>query len=1254
MALEGVRKEDAMDEAVSTENTSTIVQHSPLSPPPPPLSCHLPVESSKADAALGIDSSSASELTDDDSSTAGQLFLFGSGAYGMMAGIPVRPAAASSTVHQPSSSDVEAVVRAATAVPSLAHTRVASISLGANHALLTTDSGATLAWGDNYEGQLGMGNRTAQSSPTAIPALDGRYITGLSAAFGHSAAVSGRGELYTWGNGELGQLGANQKDTGLHRWDLSTHSAPTLVKQLAGQRVVKVRTGDDFTIALTETGALFGCGDAHRGTLGLEQGRGWSTWNEERHAVGVFAPIASLLPLPILDIAAGSHHTLALTAAGEVYSFGVGRRGQLGHANNASQLLPKRIEALERVRVVRVYAAGDSSAVLSDEGEVWVFGNNTHGQLGVGDADSRYIPVRVKDGLEGRRVVDVAMGQGHTLLLTDDHTVLAMGDNSLGALGLASEEREDDPSTGAQDGGEEGGNKRQKMTDVDGTASADVLTPRVVPLPHGRRVISIAAGSTSSAVVLSFATSCTPLPLIAFPPTLSSYGMLHFDMEAFQHAIDSARQSSSYASLLAYINRIFSSPTVLNMSFFPSHNRSRLTANPPLSRQLSLTNPDPELLATTLPNSLLSPSRRTHLAVLPTSIDVEVVEEVYKLILRESVVEPKLVSQCNHAIHTAVNSLLERMKQPHPPADALAYRAVAIAMQAPFLSAVSDSDVMLLTDMAKVLERLSLPVRKVMRRWFTSYPVDIFGSRLVAMIIKAITTTLRNQRSSRIHEVPIGQPVPRVVMPNDEVQALTRLLALLKEASDLAGGMLRDDRWYVAVGQFIDLSEDFIRFISKQPTQAMLPAFSFCRFPFVLDPPTKTAVLRIEHYSWQRQHIYNAMQAQQQPYVTLRVDRQRLVDSTVNELNRYSAVELQRPLRVEFVGEEGVDQGGVSAEFFRLVVSAFMSEQHLLFEYNEEMRHLWFNAEQADVSKLDFYYLCGCVIGLAAYNAHSINITFPSIFYKQLLNTPIDGEQTPPSSSYAHATSSASSASSAPIYSLADLHSLDPRLVQSLQQLLAYSDSDLEDVFALTFTATQQVRTRNAAGESVLSIRTVDLIPNGSQTPVTQLNKVQFVTLTTQYLLSTSIRPQQQSFIRGFRSVCQGRAMGMFSPADLQQLLVGQPHFNWKELKLTARYEGGYRHDSPCVQWLWQLLEEELSVEERMRFLTFLTGSSRAPLGGLGELRVCVQRAGPDTEQLMSASTCYHTLLLPEYDSKDKLTRKLRKALEYAEGFGLQ
>ena len=746
--MDGVKK-DAMDETAAVmndDNTSTIVQHSPLSPPPPPLSCNLDAPKTVTESASSA-TSAVSALSEDDNGTSGQLFMFGSGSYGMMAGIPSSAASTASSSSDSSassplaSSSDEGNVYTPTAVPSLSTTRISSIALGSTHALLTTDSGVTLAFGDNYEGQLGTGNRTSHTTPIPIPALDGRYITRLSAAFAHSAAISGRGELFTWGNGELGQLGVNQKDTGIHRWDNTTHTAPTVIKQLAGQRVVKVVTGDDFTIALTETGQLFACGDAHRGTVGLEQGRGWNAWNDERHSVAVFAPISSLLPLPIIDIAAGSHHTLALTAAGEVYSFGVGRRGQLGHANNTNQLLPKRIEALEKVHVVRVYAGGDSSAVLSVEGEVWMFGNNNRGQLGVGDADSRYVPSLVKEGLgEGKRVVDVAMGQGHTLLLADDHFVYGMGDNSLGALGLGVKRDEDMQVDAGSDSpnaeGEEGGAKRQKVMDVDGSGWSDVLIPTVVPIPRGRRVISIAAGSTSSAVILSFATSCTPLPLIAFPPTLSSYGMLHFDMQTFQHTIDSARQSSSYAPVLAYINRIFSSPTVLNMSFFPtSSNRSLLSSNPSLSRQVSLTNPDPVLLATTLPNSLLSPSHRTVLPALPTSIDVETVEDVYKAILKESVIEPKLVSQCNHAIHNAINSLLERMKQAHPPADALAYRAVAIAMQAPFLSAVSDTNVMLLSDMAKIVERLSPPVRKVIRRWFSSYPAEIFGSRLVAMII---------------------------------------------------------------------------------------------------------------------------------------------------------------------------------------------------------------------------------------------------------------------------------------------------------------------------------------------------------------------------------------------------------------------------------------------------------------------------------------------------------------------------------------
>jgi ubiquitin-protein ligase E3 A len=89
------------------------------------------------------------------------------------------------------------------------------------------------------------------------------------------------------------------------------------------------------------------------------------------------------------------------------------------------------------------------------------------------------------------------------------------------------------------------------------------------------------------------------------------------------------------------------------------------------------------------------------------------------------------------------------------------------------------------------------------------------------------------------------------------------------------------------------------------------------------------------------------------------------------------------------------------------------------------------------------------------------------------------------------------------------------------------------------------------------------------------------------------------------------------------------------------------------VQWLWQVVGE-LTREERKLFLKFFTGSDRAPIGGLGNLRCVIQRDGPDSNRLPTSHTCFNSLLLPSYRSKDKLADRLRLAILNSEGFGLE
>lgn len=85
---------------------------------------------------------------------------------------------------------------------------------------------------------------------------------------------------------------------------------------------------------------------------------------------------------------------------------------------------------------------------------------------------------------------------------------------------------------------------------------------------------------------------------------------------------------------------------------------------------------------------------------------------------------------------------------------------------------------------------------------------------------------------------------------------------------------------------------------------------------------------------------------------------------------------------------------------------------------------------------------------------------------------------------------------------------------------------------------------------------------------------------------------------------------------------------------------------------MWELVHS-WSLETKKAFLFFATGSDRAPIGGLGNLRFTVERHGPDSNNLPSAHTCSNVFLLPEYSGKSKLKEKLELALKFKEGFGL-
>ncbi|XP_046418742.1 RCC1 domain-containing protein 1-like [Neodiprion fabricii] len=144
------------------------------------------------------------------------------------------------------------------------------------------------------------------------------------------------------------------------------------------------------------------------------------------------------------DVACGFDHTIILAENGEVYSMGMGSRGQLGHGDLEDCDNPTIIEALAGLKVVQISAAGWHSAVVTDQGDLYTWGWNTEGQMGISDEGTKVYatpkPVDFMD-TDGRAfdasVKKAQCGNAFTICMMDDNSMWGCGSNKYGQLGMS-------------------------------------------------------------------------------------------------------------------------------------------------------------------------------------------------------------------------------------------------------------------------------------------------------------------------------------------------------------------------------------------------------------------------------------------------------------------------------------------------------------------------------------------------------------------------------------------------------------------------------------------------------------------------------------------------------------------------------------------------------------------------------------------------------------------------------------------------
>jgi alpha-tubulin suppressor-like RCC1 family protein len=307
--------------------------------------------------------------------------------------------------------------------------KVTSVRNGGEFGLALTSTGQVLAWGFGGEGQLGNGTHGTSLTPVRVRLPAGTKVTAIRAGFETGLALTSAGQVLAWGFGGDGELG-NGAD---HNSDV-----PVKVKLPVGTKAKAISAGCDHNLALTSRGQVLTWGDNVFGQLGN------GTTNNSNHPVKVKLPHRA----KAVGASAGCDHNLAMTAAGQVYAWGLNHDGELGDGTTTNSDLPVRIKlslaGRPIGRVVSLFGGCFHSLALTSRGAVLAWGQNDFGQLGNATTTSSDTAVRVKLP-PGTKVTAISAGCTHSLALTATGHVLAWGQNNFGQLGDGSTTNSDIP-----------------------------------------------------------------------------------------------------------------------------------------------------------------------------------------------------------------------------------------------------------------------------------------------------------------------------------------------------------------------------------------------------------------------------------------------------------------------------------------------------------------------------------------------------------------------------------------------------------------------------------------------------------------------------------------------------------------------------------------------------------------------------------------------------------------------------------------
>ncbi|KAM6220950.1 E3 ISG15--protein ligase HERC5 [Rhynchocyon petersi] len=827
----------------------------------------------------------------------------------------------------------------------------------------------------------------------------------------------------------------------------------------------------------------------------------------------------------IIQVACGDYHSLALSKGGELLAWGQNSHGQLGVGGIGHSIsTPQTVVHLTGVPVAQISAGEAHSMALSISGNIYSWGRNDLGQLGLGHTDSKDFPSLIEE--LDKEVEFLTCGGSHTVLLTKDGRVFTFGAGKYGQLGHDSTQNE--------------------------------LRPRLVTALFGNRVTQIACGRYHTLAYVSdlgkvFSFGCgsegqlgnggTHNQLIPLPMKLPSEELRLENHTSGKELIMIAGENQSILLWMkkenAYVNLRRNIPTLNEKTV------KRWNANVGTKQWQNTKREIKEIFSS--PACLTGSFLRKRTAAETKSIDLDLnkARDFFKTLTQKDCIANTITTSLRKNLLT--NLLLH---SPHQ--EAL---GVFLLLLECLVIQESDSWDSLVIPFAEAVYKISNEFSEILETYWASLEESAFG-KLVQMVKRAIVSCWP-QNAGRLFHTKV-------------------LLEMLKKLHRV------------------------------NQTKYKLPEniFNINELTYLLDFDAEASEGRFMPFA-----VQGGFESSLLPTFNLEVRRSNLVEDVFNQLNRFETENLRKELLVSFSGEIGYDFGGVRTEFFQCIFEEMTQPEYGMFIYPEETSNMWFPVRPKFEKR---YFLFGVLCGLSLYNFNVANIPFPLALFKKLLN------QTP---------------------SLEDLKELSPVLGKCLQMLLDHEGDDFAEVFYIHFHINWDQNY-------------IELIPNGRRIMVDHTNKRDYVSKYVDYIFNTSVKEAYEEFHRGFYRVCDKDIIEIFHPEELREVIIGNADYDWEAFEKNAHYEQGYSRSHPTIIMFWEALHK-LTLEEKKKFLVFLTGSDRLPIKGLRNMKItfyCPEIFNENTP--MRAQTCFSTLILPKYSTMGRMEEALQLAIKHERGFG--